>query len=91
MAKYVVPPRNRKDATIIKCHRCKALYVPDHKNNRVSGKWYYEPCPVCGYHKNGDAYIIPLWKYNLIKFFRGGFREQPDAGGTDDQEPDIGD
>ena len=34
----------------------------------------FEDCPHCGYYGNRKAQIIPLWKYNMIKWFRGGFK-----------------
>lgn len=73
MADYIVPPLSRKDMTIIKCHRCGALYVPDGKEYYIAGKFRYEPCPICGAQCNDDKNKIPLWKYNMIKWFRGGF------------------
>ena len=67
MAKYVVPSRHE---TIIKCERCKTLYVPER-----NGNVFYEKCPVCRYDLNTDINKISLWRYNLIKWFRGGFKE----------------
>lgn len=73
MADYVVPPKT----VIVKCSNCKALYVPDLDKSK---RWHdhsfgaFEQCPVCGYEDNRKNNTIPLWKYNLIKLFRGGFR-----------------
>lgn len=75
MANYVIPQR----AVIVKCLNCKTLYVPDMTKNIF---WFnkefksFEKCPICGYEGNSYRQTIPLWKYNLIKLFRGGFREQ---------------
>ena len=64
MAKYVVP----SGAIIIKCESCKTLYVPEKK--RFQGSYFVECCPFCGYERNSISNRIPLWKYNLIKFWR---------------------
>ena len=76
MAKYVVPPKE----IIAKCYRCGTMYVPDREKSEFD-KYFkdfegFEPCPVCGRKRNGFGDTIPLWRYNLIKFFRGGFRKQ---------------
>lgn len=74
MADYVIPPKT----AIVKCSRCKALYVPD----RTKDQWWrsqvesFENCPLCGYSYNTFYNTIPLWEYNLIKFFRGGFKKE---------------
>jgi len=68
MAKYVVPP---KSMPIVKCKNCEALYVSEKRGWTVS---VYESCPICKYENNDKNQRIPLWKYNLIKWFRGGFR-----------------
>ena len=71
MAKYIVPP---KGEMIIKCRKCKTLYVPEIKK---SNSWFFcERCPTCGYEHNDESDRISLWKYNLIKYFRGGFRNE---------------
>lgn len=66
MAKYIVPS---KQTIIIRCANCKTLYVPEHK-----GEYYYlgyfESCPSCGYSQNDGSNKIPLWLYNLIKWWR---------------------
>lgn len=67
MAKYVVPP---KDGIIIQCERCKTLYVPDVITDSV----FFEKCPICNCPSNSMTDTIPLWKYNLIKLFREGFK-----------------
>ena len=69
MAKYIVPPKHEK---IIKCKKCGTMYVPEHKTKYGNT---FEDCPHCGYCCNRKAQIIPLWKYNLIKWFRGGFKD----------------
>ena len=68
MAKYVVPSRKE---IIIKCDNCKTLYVPDKKTYHV----FYEKCPICGCATNSNIDRISLWHYNLIKWFRGGFKK----------------
>jgi len=68
MARYVVPP---KYETIVKCRKCGTLYVPD----STHASWHtFEDCPHCGYYGNKKKDTIPLWKYNIIKWFRGGFK-----------------
>ena len=75
MAEYVIPPK----AVIIRCRNCKALYVPDMEKSR---RWHdggfmaFEQCPVCEFNDNRQTEIIPLWRYNLIKLFRGGFKKE---------------
>ena len=86
MAKYVVKPRG---VIILKCDRCKTMYAPEIQKNGmyyVNGRMAdFEPCPMCGYENNRWRDVIPLWKYNLIKFFRGGFRNgKADDSGTAD-------
>lgn len=74
MAKYVIPPKKMSREIIIKCLKCGCLYVPEYRH-----KYYgkdcgdYEDCPTCGYSHNSGNQRIPLWKYNLIKWLRGGF------------------
>ena len=85
MAQYVIPPKT----AIVRCKACKALYVPDRTRDRHwavdRGFASFEKCPVCGYEDNRYGNTIPLWRYNLIKLMRGGFRhEQTDDSGTDD-------
>ena len=73
MADYVIPPKT----VIVKFKGCKALYVPDRSKDRrwITDKSFssFEKCPVCGYDNNDYRSTIPLWKYNLIRFFRGKF------------------
>jgi len=74
MAEYVIPPKT----AIVKCHTCNTLYVPDRtkdsKYTWSNGEFKaFEPCPVCGSENNDYSDRIPLWEYNLIKLFRGGF------------------
>ena len=75
MAKCVIPPKT----IIVKCRECRTLYVPEREKDVVSEYWKefegFEPCPICGQKRNGYSNTIPLWKYNLIKLFRGGFRK----------------
>lgn len=82
MAKYVIPPRT----TIVECRRCKTLYAPEliEENEWHSSERKLEECPICGYERNDYCDAIPLWRYNLIKWFRGGFRGQPVTRRTDD-------
>jgi uncharacterized OB-fold protein len=68
MAKYVIPKPSHK-TTIIKCEKCSTLYVPE------TGDVFYEKCPTCGYAYNSEFNKISLWRYNLIKWLRGGFKE----------------
>jgi len=85
MAKYVVPPMGNKPV-IVKCRSCKTLYVPE--SCRASNNKYdvvFEPCPVCGENYNKRKSVIPLWKYNLIRWLRGEMTiEQADDSSTDD-------
>ena len=82
MAKYVVPSRRKERPVLILCYGCKTLYSPD-KKDAFSG--FYEKCPVCGYSTNNNYNTIPLWRYNLIKYWRGLInREQSDNSGSDD-------
>ena len=73
MARYVIPPKQKYGDVIVKCLRCHAMYVPDFHKKSLMNATYYEPCPWCGYDHNDKGNIIPLWKYNLIKWWRGGF------------------
>ena len=76
MAKYIVASINLEHP-LVKCYRCKTLYEPEHAGRKYgSSDIYYEKCPVCGYDDNNYTNVIPLWKYNLIKLFRGGFRKR---------------
>ena len=70
MAKYVVPPRQMSREIILRCMKCGTLYVPDGRQEGYLRDTDYEPCPVCKYTHNSDGNRIPLWKYNLIKYFR---------------------
>ena len=74
MADYVIPPKE----VIVRCRCCKALYVPDlNMSHRYREAFlHFEKCPVCGYEKNNEHDRIPLWKYNLIKLVRGGFKNE---------------
>ena len=70
MAKYVVPPKNE---VIVKCRKCGTLYVPEHGESHGTGH-LWEDCPYCGYFGNRKADEISLWRYNFIKWIRGGFK-----------------
>lgn len=65
MAKFVVP--SRKDV-IVRCWKCKTLYVPE--KMQYQGSSFFEDCPLCHSSGNDWSNTIPLWKYNLIKLFR---------------------
>ena len=69
MAEHIVKPLG-KETILLKCDQCKTLYEPD-RNFEKNHFYTFEPCPVCGYERNDWRNVIPLWKYNLIKFFRG--------------------
>lgn len=90
MARYVVPPMGNKPI-IVKCRSCKTLYVPDGMDaDKYENNVRFEACPVCGEDYNRWRDLIPLWKYNLIKWFRGGeILEQTDNSGTDDKGHNI--
>lgn len=75
MAKYVVGPKPKAKDILIKCERCGTLYSPE-KTRYGCLYTFYEDCPECGYDCNTDEERIFLWQYNLIKFMRGGFREE---------------
>lgn len=79
MAKHVVPSISLEHI-LIKCYKCKTMYEPEEEKSEEwgSGRVVYEKCPVCGYDSNDYSNVIPLWKYNLIKYLRGGFRERGD-------------
>ena len=64
MSKALVPPHG---SCIIRCKKCKGLYTPEN----ITGK-YYDVCPFCGTETNGVEQTIPVWFYNLLKFFRSG-------------------
>lgn len=68
MAEFLVPP---KGSCIIKCKRCKGLYVPETIETEF-GRVKYEPCPFCGFQQNTYKNTIPVWMYNLLKWFRSG-------------------
>ena len=63
MASFLVPPHG---SCIIKCENCHGLYMPSRLDK------YAEPCPFCGCKYNTIENTIPVWRYNLIKFFRSG-------------------
>ena len=84
MAKYVVPPMG-KENLIVKCYKCRTLYVPEPGRHPYGREDCFEKCPICGAGANNWENVIPLWRYNLIKWFRGGkILEQTDDRGTDD-------
>lgn len=68
MADFMVPPHG---SCMIKCKGCKGLYMPE-STNTWAGDTYFEKCPFCGCTSNTYKNTIPIWKYNLIKFFRSG-------------------
>lgn len=72
MASNIVFPNGNK-TTIVKCKNCKAMYVPDNETTISEGfyRGHFEQCPICGYERNDWDNVISLWKYNLIKWFRG--------------------
>ena len=78
MAKYVIPPNE----VIVKCRECKALYVPDRSadKSRPNDEFMsFENCPVCGCRRNDYRHTIPLWKYNLIRYWRGRHKEEEET------------
>ena len=80
MATNLVPP---KGSCIVRCRQCRGMYVPETTKTN-SGEVYFERCPFCGYSSNNYKNTIPLWKYNLIKFFRAGSHvDDVEAGLTD--------
>ena len=83
MAKYIVPPKKMSGEVIIKCYKCGALYVPEGMQKSILRSTNYEDCPVCGYSHNSNGNRIPLWKYNLIKYFREKTQKTED---TEDAE-----
>ena len=72
MADHIVKPIG-KETILIKCKQCKTLYSPKDGVNTDKHFYMFEKCPVCGYERNEWKQVIPLWKYNLIKAFRGMF------------------
>jgi len=70
MAKYVVPAKCKP---IVKCENCGTLYVPD--GMRWHGSACFEACPECGWEMNMRSDCIPLWKYNLIRWYREVLRK----------------
>ena len=84
MAKYIVPPRNGA-VVLIKCKICGALYAADPKKHPYGTSWRYECCPICNEDGNDNNCRIPLWKYNLIRYWRGLFnRDKSYTRSTDD-------
>lgn len=74
MASHIVPPKDGIVA-IVKCKNCATLYVPDPKIHPFNDPDYFERCPMCRYAYDSRLSTIPLWKYNLIKFFRGRWND----------------
>ncbi len=60
MAKFVVP-----HTPIVLCKICRTMYVPEKMDEQ-----FFEDCPVCGFGMNKKNNTIPIWRYNLIKFWR---------------------
>lgn len=85
MAKYIVPPKKMSREVIIKCYRCGALYVPEGMQKSILHSTNYENCPVCGYSYNSNGNRIPLWKYNLIKYYREKTGKKEEMGGQTDE------
>ena len=79
MAKNIILPTGKKPI-IVKCYECKTMYVPEPQNTLKSG--YFENCPICGNRGNQWHNRIPLWKYNLIRFFRGAWTEKESKAGV---------
>ena len=70
MAKYVVKP-GKKHPLIVKCDSCGTMFVPE----KMNGYWT-EPCPVCSNEIYAKYNRIPLWRYNLIRWFRGELKDE---------------
>lgn len=72
MATGNVVPKHVDGITLIKCCRCGSLYSTDQPRKivREISRSCYEPCPVCGSVVNDTEDEIPLWRYNLIKWWR---------------------
>lgn len=68
MAEYLVPP---KGSCIVRCKHCGGLYMPTSKT-KYHSVICFEECPFCGEVSNTIVNTIPVWKYNLLKFFRSG-------------------
>lgn len=86
MAKYIVPPKKMSREVIIKCYKCGALYVPEGMQKSILNSTNYENCPVCGYSHNSNGNRIPLWKYNLIKYYREKTGKKEEMGGQTGEE-----
>ena len=71
MISNIITPKKKR--LIVKCRSCKTLYVVDPES--LEKQKYVEPCPVCDSMENRMSDTIPLWKFNLIKLYRGGFKE----------------
>ena len=54
----------------VKCKKCGTLYLPE----KIKENGYFENCPTCKFCFNGKDEIIPIWKYNLIKWKRETFK-----------------
>ena len=76
MAKCIVLPKIAYGTVILKCQRCGTLYVPESTRHSLLNGTYFEACPHCGCEYNDAGNKIPLWKYNLIKWWRTGFKEE---------------
>ena len=70
MAKYIVGPTKKDSQMIVKCDSCGTMFVAEQNNQGWS-----EPCPTCKNRIYIKWHHIPLWRYNLIKWARGGFKE----------------
>lgn len=90
MAKNIVFPKIAYGTIILRCFKCGTLYVPEHTRKSLLNGTYFEPCPHCGNEYNDAGCKIPLWKYNLIKWWRGGFSEEPEEETPANSEEDDG-
>ena len=88
MAQNIVYSNKMQKVVLLKCLKCGCLYEPDGK---TKSRFFetcldYEQCPQCGYEHNGTNQIIPLWKYNLIKYARKKIKRLYDRA---DEEQEV--
>ena len=67
MATALVPP---KGSCIVECKNCCGVYLP----SKLPEYGKFEACPFCGCKYNSLEDTIPVWRYNIIKWFRSGKR-----------------